>query len=912
MGLYRDKYFYNKFMATSIIQSPRTIESPGIQIVETDLTVRTIDTEIIPTAVVTGFASQGPTDQIVTVNTISEFQNIFGLPQNAAERYLWHTVEQLLASGPQVKVTRLPYGANGGDGSQNYYNALLYPILPLGTDLSSAKNYYILPPKSVLMSEDEYESYIKENNINWNSSVDSVSSLDAQTFLISQHVASGIFLDILNELNINDVADLAQIEIWTSPGFYTPKISNSNQFNLTRKLSDYDVNSIFIERLKEYIENNVSNRTDLVNQLTGYYGAPTSWVDSFVSDFSTLINQTTAYSDYVSGIRPNVNVGYNLKYISNDSVNSFAINSLDDIHKAGIVLVNKDKLTVNELGEGFYVGISDNSDDTPTTNFESIQSVKTIYNINETTNSLGSKRYTQDFTTIPQNRLAFTLTETFSSASFSSVSERMARYPSYDFSSRDYDDCVKLFLFKLNTSSNLPDGVTLNYATTEAYVGSFNNKRTQTDIKGGKLVAFNIETKLENNESSRVKFTINPNISQSTNWTNANGKPIKRVRVAPGTKALWSTGSYLQSTNKVDKTIGNLELKLDRALKLYELTENENQNIDVVCEAGLGTINAGVKAAENSISQYDGSFDDTISVDTLNLKTIPKNDSYYEVPEILRDSYTKIASIFRNFAQSRKNHVYIADPLRYIFVQGRNSRIADRKKFDFATDIFTPLRNLYGNIEGSSYMTVYANWIKKYDNASDQFVWLPASGFTGRSFFYAKNIRPWTAPAGFNYGKLNGVKDLAINPNQRQRDILYRNFFNPIVDFPRDGIAIYGQKTFSRVESAFDRLNVRNLFLHLEKQVSNVLNKFVFEPNTIPTRNRIVLRLTPYFEDAKRYEGLYDYRLICDERNNTPDVIDRNELRLAVYIQPVRTAEFILADFVATRTGTDLDEMVGN
>jgi phage tail sheath protein FI len=189
---------------------------------------------------------------------------------------------------------------------------------------------------------------------------------------------------------------------------------------------------------------------------------------------------------------------------------------------------------------------------------------------------------------------------------------------------------------------------------------------------------------------------------------------------------------------------------------------------------------------------------------------------------------------------------------------------------------------------------------------------VPSSGSAGRAHFLAKRIRPWTVPAGFNYGKLFGVKELAINPNQRQRDILYRNFFNPIVDYPRDGVAIYGQKTFSRTESAFDRLNVRNLFLHLEKQVSNTLNQFVFEPNTIPTRNRVVLGLTPFFETAKRYEGLYDYRLICDERNNTPDVIDNNELRLAVYIQPVRAAEFILADFVATRTGTDLDELVGN
>ena len=619
-------------MASQIIQSPRTIESPGVQITETDLSSRTVDTEIVPTAVVTGFASQGPTDQIVTVKSISEFQAVFGFPQNAAERYLWHTVEQLLASGPEVKVTRLPYGANGGDGSQNYYNALLYPIMPLGTDLSSAGTYYILPPTSVLMSENQYETYIKENNLNWSSSVDYVSSLNNQSFSISQHVASGIFLDILNELNINDPSDLADIAGWTWSTYYNPKTPSSNQFYLTRSLSSYDINSIFIDKLQTYIKNSVSETTGLANQLEKYYGAPTAWVDTFVSDFSTLINATSAYSDYVNGTITNINALYNMKYLSKRSADSFTIKSLGDIHKAGIVLVNKDKLAVNELYEGFYVGLSDNSDDSPTTNFQSIQSVKSVYKVASAISVNNEETYTQEFTTVPQSRLAFTLTETFSSTSFSSVSERMARYPSYDFSASDYDDCVKLFLFKLNTSPNLPDGISLNYSTAESYVGSFNNKRTQTDAKGGKLVAFNIETKLENNDSSRIKFTINPNISQSTNWTDSNGKPVKKVRVATGAKALWSTGSYVQTTSKLDKTIGNLELKLDRALKLYELAENENQNIDVTCEAGLGSINVGVTVAKNTIANYDGSFDDTIAIDTLNLKTVPKGESYYATP----------------------------------------------------------------------------------------------------------------------------------------------------------------------------------------------------------------------------------------------------------------------------------------
>jgi phage tail sheath protein FI len=114
-----------------------------------------------------------------------------------------------------------------------------------------------------------------------------------------------------------------------------------------------------------------------------------------------------------------------------------------------------------------------------------------------------------------------------------------------------------------------------------------------------------------------------------------------------------------------------------------------------------------------------------------------------------------------------------------------------------------------------------------------------------------------------------------------------------------------------RKPSAFDRVNVRRLFLTLEKETQALLKYFVFEPNTFATRNRLKGALIPTFDKAKLNDGLYDYQLICDERNNTADVIDNNELKISIYIKPVRTAEFVLADFIATRTGIDFAELNG-
>jgi hypothetical protein len=132
-----------------------------------------------------------------------------------------------------------------------------------------------------------------------------------------------------------------------------------------------------------------------------------------------------------------------------------------------------------------------------------------------------------------------------------------------------------------------------------------------------------------------------------------------------------------------------------------------------------------------------------------------------------------------------------------------------------------------------------------------------------------------------------------------------------VVFFQGDGFVVWGQKTLQAKPSAFDRINVRRLFLTLEKSTQQVLKYFVFEPNTFTTRTRLVNTLNPIFNQAKNNNGLYDFKIVCDERNNTPDVIDQNQLKVSIYIQPVRTAEFILADFIATQTGVNFNELIG-
>ena len=304
----------------------------------------------------------------------------------------------------------------------------------------------------------------------------------------------------------------------------------------------------------------------------------------------------------------------------------------------------------------------------------------------------------------------------------------------------------------------------------------------------------------------------------------------------------------------------------------------------------------------------------------LNIGNITTGDGFYSTSQNLvgdnfvgiRDEYRNIYNIFEQFArQTRKDHIFIADILRNIVVQGDNAKALDDKNKNFSKHVYWPLRHQFG-IANSNYACVFANWAKVYDVTSDKNIWIPFSGVAASNFARTDaNFAPWFAPAGFTRGVVTGVTDIAISPTQRQRDQLYRVALNPVTQFPNEGVVIFGQKTLQKKPTAFDRINVRRLFLDLEKRTKRVMKFFIFEPNTFLTRTKIVNTLSPIFENAKQTEGLYDYLIVCDERNNTTDRINNNELVVDIYLKPVRAAEFILVNFYAVNNDVNFEEIVG-
>jgi phage tail sheath protein FI len=192
------------------------------------------------------------------------------------------------------------------------------------------------------------------------------------------------------------------------------------------------------------------------------------------------------------------------------------------------------------------------------------------------------------------------------------------------------------------------------------------------------------------------------------------------------------------------------------------------------------------------------------------------------------------------------------------------------------------------------------------------FRWIPLNGdIAGLCVRTDAQRDPWFSPAGFNRGQIKNVVKLAYNPDQADRDLLYKNGINPVATFPGQGTILYGDKTALAKPSAFDRINVRRLFIVLEKAISTAAKFSLFELNDEFTRAQFVSLVEPFLRDVQGRRGIYDYRVVCDETNNTGDVIDRNEFVGDIYVKPAKSINFIQLNFVAVRSGVSFDEVVG-
>ena len=390
-------------------------------------------------------------------------------------------------------------------------------------------------------------------------------------------------------------------------------------------------------------------------------------------------------------------------------------------------------------------------------------------------------------------------------------------------------------------------------------------------------------------------LSLDPNASNYIEKVIGNSK--QTVTQDPG------TNEYYVANSGTYNTLSNFVRVKSVAAKTLNYFDNNGDaksqytaSIPVVGEGSFGS------ATGTPFNPKEALFYENISSDnvqglvadnyTVSLNLLANRDAYrynlITVPGLYNADYSSPITTMINNSQFRGDNIAVIDLVRY--GTGINSVTQQAASRD------------------TSYAATYWPWLQTVDPDLGSLVWVPAS--TMIPGVYAFNDRAgeaWFAPAGLNRGGLSTVVRAERKLTNGNRDTLYQDNVNPIATFPNTGVVVFGQKTLQTKASALDRVNVRRLLIALKNYISQIADNLVFEANTIATRNNFLSQVNPYLESVQQRQGLYAFKVVMDESNNTPDVIDRNQLIGQIYLQPTKTAEFIYLDFNILPTGATFD-----
>tara|TARA_Y100000004_G_scaffold101991_1_gene114404 strand:+ start:134 stop:2062 length:1929 start_codon:yes stop_codon:yes gene_type:complete len=304
----------------------------------------------------------------------------------------------------------------------------------------------------------------------------------------------------------------------------------------------------------------------------------------------------------------------------------------------------------------------------------------------------------------------------------------------------------------------------------------------------------------------------------------------------------------------------------------------------------LESLSAGADGSTRTVAELKTAYDKFVDAETVDFSLLIAG----------KCTATHIDNLI-SIAESRKDCVVFASPERadVVNVTNSNTQMSNVKAF-------------FDTIASSSYVVFDSGYKYMYDKYNDQFRFVPLNGdIAGLCARTDLTNDTWFSPAGLNRGIIRGAVKLAFNPNQAQRDVLYPARINPVVTFPGQGTILFGDKTGLSSPSAFDRINVRRLFITMEKAISTASKFQLFEFNDEFTRAQFRNLVEPFLREVQGRRGITDFLVVCDETNNSADVIDRNEFQAEIFVKPNRSINFITLKFVATRTGVAFEEIAG-
>ena len=432
----------------------------------------------------------------------------------------------------------------------------------------------------------------------------------------------------------------------------------------------------------------------------------------------------------------------------------------------------------------------------------------------------------------------------------------------------------------------------------------------------GNTITINSTQSIPANVTRFWEFYNNFDVAPGTSpFANTQGGTADEIHVA----IVDEDGKWTGTKNQVIETWPSLSLASDAktpegASNYYKDVLNRKSNYVWWAKHHASNTNAGNKVAGTTF--VGGTSVQTASMLYGRDGTTPSNADYINGYNFFKNSeevecsfilgaganQTRAIHLINQIAEFRKDCLAVLSP--------EKADVVDNARWSGAqTEDIVAFRN---TLPSSSFAVIDSGWKYQYDKFNDLYRYVPLNGDSAGTMVRTDRVRdPWYSPAGFNRGQLKNVIKLAFNPNKAERDELYKSGINPVTAFPGQGTVLFGDKTMLAKPSAFDRINVRRLFIVLEKAIATAAKFTLFEFNDEFTRANFVNLVDPFLRDVQGRRGITDFKVVCDESNNTPEIIDRNEFIGDIFIKPARSINFIQLNFVAVRTGVEFSEVVG-
>lgn len=526
------------------------------------------------------------------------------------------------------------------------------------------------------------------------------------------------------------------------------------------------------------------------------------------------------------------------------------------------------------------------------------------------------------------------------SSGISGVGAYVAKYPGELGNSLKISVCPSATAWSSTLTGNI--AVTSNTVTVTG-----NNTLFSTEVTAGDYILLGPDKQVRKVASVASNTSLTLSTRYTGNTVTINGTSSSGVTrrweffdffdVAPGTSAYANTaggtadelhiavvdedGEWTGVQNQVIETFEKVSFAQDAktsdgASNYYKNVINNRSNFVWWAAHADGNTNAGNKAAGTTFA--GASLPQTSSFVNGRDGGTPPNADYINGFNLFRDTEDVDVSVLMGSAANQTIALHLINNIAerrkdcLVCLSPRRADVVNNSGYDGSeADDIISYRNL---LPSSSFAIIDSGWKYQYDKYNDINRYVPLNGDTAGCIVRTDLDRdPWYSPAGFSRGQIKNVLKLAYNPSSKaERDLLYKNGINPVVTFPGEGTVLFGDKTMLSQPSAFDRINVRRLFIVLEKAISVAAKSTLFEFNDEFTRAQFKNLVEPYLRDVQGRRGIFDFRVVCDTTNNTPEVIDGNRFVGDIYIKPSRSINFIRLNFIAVRTGVEFDEIVGS